>query len=81
MAGKKVVNVAEAKAHLPELIERASKGEQIVLARSGKPKAMLGPLPPDPRGLRMPGKGGGRFKVKRDFDAPLPDEMTDLFES
>ena len=39
-----IVNVAEAKSRLPELIERASKGEEIVLARNGKPRARLVPL-------------------------------------
>jgi prevent-host-death family protein len=81
MVHKNVINVAEAKAHLPELIERAAQGEEIILARAGKPRAMLVPLPPDPRGLRVPGKGRGRFRVKRGFDAPLPEEVIDLFEA
>ena len=78
---RRAINVAEAKAHLPDLIERAAQGEQIILARNGKPRAMLGPLPPDPQGLRVPGKGRGRFRVKRGFDVPLPDAVIDLFES
>jgi prevent-host-death family protein len=81
MARKNLVNVADAKARLPDLIERAAKGERIILARAGKPRAMLGPLPPDPQGLRVPGKGKGRFQVKPDFDAPLPDELLDAFEA
>jgi prevent-host-death family protein len=45
-----MVNVAEAKAHLPELIERAANGETIVLSRHGKPRARLVPLErPKPR--------------------------------
>lgn len=74
-----VVNVAEAKAHLPELIERAARGEEIVLARNGKPKARLVPLASD-RALREPGKGRGRFRARRDFDAPLPDDVLADFE-
>jgi prevent-host-death family protein len=81
MTRKNLVNVADAKARLPDLIERAAKGERIILARAGKPRAMLGPLPPDPQGLRVPGKGKGRFRVKSDFDAPLPDELIDAFEA
>jgi prevent-host-death family protein len=77
---RKVVNVAEAKASLPELIERAANGEEIILARAGKPRAKLVPLGPDPRRLRVPGKGGGRFRVKGGFDEPLPDEVLELFE-
>lgn len=76
----KIVNVAEAKAHLPELIERAARGEEIILGRAGKPRAKLVPLGPDPRKLRVPGKGKGRFRVKKGFDAPLPDDVLRLFE-
>lgn len=80
MARKRVVNIAEAKAHLPELIERAANGEEIILARAGKPRAKLVSLGPDPRSLRVPGKGKGRFIVKKGFDEPLPDEIVKLFE-
>jgi len=76
----KIVNVAEAKAHLPELIERAAGGEEIVLGRAGRPRAKLVPLGPDPRRLRVPGKGKGRFRVKKGFDAPLPEAILRLFE-
>ena len=78
---RKIVNVAEAKAPLPELIERAAGGEEIVLGRAGKPRAKLVPLGPDPRKLRVPGKGKGRFRVKKGFDAPLPDDLLRLFEA
>jgi prevent-host-death family protein len=77
---RKVVNIAEAKAHLPELVERAANGEEIILARAGKPRAKLVSLGPDPRALRVPGKGKGRFKVKKGFDDPLPDDLLELFE-
>ena len=76
----KVVNVAEAKAHLPELIERAAGGEEIILGRAGKPRAKLVPLGPDPRKLRIPGKGKGRFRMKKGFDDPLPEDVLRLFE-
>jgi prevent-host-death family protein len=74
-----VVNVAEAKARLPELMERAGRGEEIVLARNGRPRARLVPLDADPS-LRVPGKGKGRFRVRRGFDAPLPADLLALFE-
>jgi prevent-host-death family protein len=75
-----VVNIAEAKAQLPELVERASRGETIVLARRGRPQARLVPLDDGHRELRVPGKGKGRFRVKRGFDDPLPPEILDAFE-
>jgi len=72
-------NVAEAKAHLPELLERAAQGEEIVLARAGKPKARLVPLDPDRKHLRKPGRGMGRFRMLRGFDDPLPARVLSLF--
>ncbi len=75
-----VVNVAKARARLAELIERAARGEEIVLARNGKPRARLVPLGID-GSLRVPGKGKGRFRVRRGFDAPLPADIGELFES
>ncbi len=75
-----VVNVAAAKARLPELIERAARGEEIVLARAGKPRARLMPLDTSRKALRVPGKGKGRFRLSRDFDEPLPAEVIASFE-
>jgi prevent-host-death family protein len=76
----KIVNVAEAKAHLSELVERAAAGEEIVVARAGKPRARLVPLRDADAGLRVPGKRVGNFRVSKDFDAPLPREILDAFE-
>ena len=78
-ATRAVVNVADAKARLPELIERAAGGEEIILARAGKPRARLVPLADRAASLRIPGKGKGRFRLKRGFDAPLSAEVLDLF--
>ena len=76
----KQVNVAEAKARLPELIERAAKGEVIVVARAGKPRAKIVGLGPSDLKRRTPGKGKGRFRMKKNFDAPLPENLLRLFE-
>lgn len=73
-------NIAEAKARLPELVERASGGEIIIVARAGKPKARLVALEDARVSRRVPGKGKGRFAVGRGFDEPLPDEVIALFE-
>jgi prevent-host-death family protein len=74
------VNVAVAKAHLPELIERAARGEEIILSRAGKPRARLVPLEDNRKALRVPGKGKGRFRMTRDFDDPLPEAVLTSFE-
>lgn len=65
------VNVHEAKTHLSELLARVRRGERIVIARSGKPIAMLTPLE-EPTERRRPGLDRGRLTITADFDAPLP---------
>jgi prevent-host-death family protein len=44
-------SVAEAKNRLPELIDRALKGEDVVITRHGKPVAELKPIPKPPRSV------------------------------
>jgi prevent-host-death family protein len=78
-ASTAVVNVAAAKARLPELIERAARGEEIILARAGRPRARLVPLRSEQKALRVPGKGRGRFRPGPGFDAELPDDVLALF--
>jgi prevent-host-death family protein len=74
------VSLYDAKTHLSELVERAAQGEEITIAKSGKPKARLVPLTPeDTRHLRVPGKGKGQGCVAPGFDAPLPPEVLRLF--
>jgi antitoxin (DNA-binding transcriptional repressor) of toxin-antitoxin stability system len=57
----------------------AAEGEEIVIAKSGKPKARLVPLD-DVRPRRQPGQGRGCWTVRGDFDAPLPEELIAAFE-
>jgi prevent-host-death family protein len=74
------VSLYEAKTHLSELVEQAAQGREIVIAKSGKPKARLVPLAPkDTRHLRKYGRGKGRGWIADDFDAPLPPEALRLF--
>jgi prevent-host-death family protein len=75
---RKTVNIADAKARLPELVERAARGEEIIIARNGKPQARLVALPR--RVNRIPGRGAGQWKIVGDFDAPLPSDLLDAFE-
>ena len=77
-----IVNVHEAKTHFSKLLERAHAGEEIVLAKAGKPYAKLVPIDAQPK--RAPRKPG-RMKALRDipdsvwFD-PLPDDELDAWE-
>jgi prevent-host-death family protein len=71
------VNIHEAKTHLSRLVERAAAGEEIVIAKAGKPMARLvaveRPLRP-----REPGGWEGRVWIADDFDE-LPDEIAAAF--
>ena len=73
------VNVHEAKTHFSKLLERVALGEEIVIARAGRPVAKLVPIAPDV-GERHPGSARGDIWMSDDFDAPLPDEVASGFE-
>ena len=75
----RTVNIHAAKTHLSRLVEEAAAGEEIVIAKAGKPIARLCPLA-GRRGKRKLGGLEGRLRIPEDFDAPLPDEILDLFE-
>jgi len=71
------VNIHEAKTRLSRLLERVSRGEEIVIAKAGKPIARL--VPADLPARRL-GMDAGRVIVASDFDAPLPDDILASFE-
>jgi prevent-host-death family protein len=64
------VNIHEAKTHLSQLLVRVEAGEQIVIARSGKPIATLSRIE-KPGARRVPGHD--RIVIHDDFDDPLPE--------
>jgi prevent-host-death family protein len=74
------VNVHEAKTHLSRLLERVAAGEEILISKAGKPMAKLTPLY-KPQANRVPGLDKGVIQIPDDFDAPLPDDILELFES
>jgi prevent-host-death family protein len=69
------VNLYEAKTQLSQLVERAAGGEEIIIAKAGRPLARLVPLTARcaPRAL---GLFRGEMTMHDDFDAPLPDAIT-----
>jgi prevent-host-death family protein len=69
------VNLYEAKTHLSELVERAANGEEIVIAKSGRPRVRLVPISTRSTPRRV-GTLRGKIVVRKDFDEPL----TELFE-
>lgn len=75
----KVVNIHAAKTHFSRLVEEAERGEEIIIARAGKPVARLVALRARPRDRRL-GLLEGRIRIAEDFDAPLPEDVLDAFE-
>jgi prevent-host-death family protein len=68
-----VFNVHEAKTHFSKLLERVLRGEEVVIAKAGKPVARLMPLEAADIAPRKPGKDKGKVVIQPDFDAPLPE--------
>jgi prevent-host-death family protein len=76
----KVVNLSEAKDQLSSLVERAASGEEIVIAKHGKPRAKLVPMPAaEKKQPRTPSNSLRLTYMADDFDAPLPPELLRLF--
>jgi len=73
------VNTHEAKTQLSRLLRRVAEGEEITIANRGVPVARLVPVPREKSG-RVLGIYRGQLNVPEDFDAPLPEDLLDLFE-
>jgi prevent-host-death family protein len=76
---RETVNIYEAKTQLSALVERVAAGHEVVIAKAGKPKALLVPYAAPPV-RRVPGQGRGKWHVGREFDAPLPADVLGGFE-
>ena len=66
------VNIHEAKTHLSKLLQRVMNGERIIIAKAGKPVAILSPVDAAPE-PRIPGNDVGKVIFAADFDEPLPE--------
>ena len=75
----RTINIHAAKTQLSRLVDAAAAGEEIIIAKAGKPLARLMPLAPTPAKRRL-GLLAGKMWVSEDFDAPLPDDILDAFE-
>ena len=75
-----IVNTHEAKTHFSRLIQRALDGEEIIIARAGKPLVKLTPIEMQPKKPFPFGIMKGDIWVAEDFNDPLPDDLLDLFE-
>ena len=72
------MNIHEAKTHLSKLIERVMNGEEVVIAKAGKPMVRLVPIQAKSRRTGFGTLKGG-IRISDDFDAPLPDEVLRAF--
>jgi prevent-host-death family protein len=79
MAKVATVSIYEAKTRLSHLVDRALRGDDVVITRHGRPVARLVPARP-PRSPRQLGALRGKIRVADDFDAPLPEDLLALFE-
>ena len=73
------VNIYEAKTQLSQLVDRAAEGQDVIIARGGKPVARLTRLVPERPRIRF-GVLKGKVKIAPDFDAPLPAALLGEFE-
>lgn len=73
-----LVNIHEAKTHFSKLINQALKGEQIIIAKGGKPLIQLTPYTKE-MDVRHGGQFQGLMQVSADFDEPLPEEILKYF--
>lgn len=73
------VNIHEAKTQLSRFVDQAAAGEEIIIARAGKPVARIVALSAQPP--RQLGLGKHLYTLPEDFDALLEHEITDMFMS
>ena len=75
----KQVNIHEAKTRLSQLIAAAERGEEVVIARAGKPVARVVKMEPERKVLREPGSMKGEFWFAPDYDK-ADQEILEMFE-
>lgn len=73
------VNIHAAKSQLSRLLDAAVAGEEVIIARAGKPIARIVPIEQQKERRKL-GTLAGQFRVPDDFDDPLPDDVLDAFE-
>ncbi len=73
------INIHEAKTHLSRLVEQAAAGEEIVIARAGRPVARLVALAPDASEPRRLGVLAGKLAVPDDIDTLFARDIEAMF--
>jgi prevent-host-death family protein len=73
------INIHQAKTQLSKLVEEAAQGEEIIIAKAGKPIARLVPLEKTERKPRVPGGMKGQIWMADNFDEPMSEEELALW--
>ena len=73
------VNIHEAKTQFSRLLGRVIAGEEIIVAKAGKPIARIVPYESEIK-KRTPDEYAGQIWISDEFNAPLPDDLLDAFE-
>lgn len=73
-----MVNIHEAKTNFSKLVEAALHGEEVIIAKSGKPVVKLVAIVPS-KPQRQPGGLKGKIQIQDDFDAALPENILNEF--
>ena len=74
----KLINIHEAKTHLSRIAEQVAAGEEIIVAKAGKPKMKLVPVDNNKKKIIL-GALKGKINISKDFDAPLPEKILNDF--
>jgi len=72
------VNIHDAKTHFSRLLARVSEGEEVIIAKAGRPIARLVAIVQKPK-QRLPGSAKEKLVLSEDFDSPLPNEILKTF--
>jgi prevent-host-death family protein len=75
----RIINIHEAKTHLSRLVDEVAGGEEVIIAKAGKPMVRLTPLSAKPKPKKF-GLLKGRIQVPDDFNAPLDADILAAFE-
>jgi len=75
----RTLNIHDAKTNLSRLVDEVNAGDELVIAKAGKPMARLVPIK-KAMSARKPGFLKGKIRIAADFDAPLPEELQTAFE-
>jgi prevent-host-death family protein len=75
----RTINIHQAKTQLSRIVEEVAAGQEVIIAKAGKPVAKLVPLKPVQK-KRQLGILQGKLTIQGDFDAPLPDAILASFE-